>query len=181
MLLPSEPPRKSQAWRVGAERKDYRWRWKDPQMKLVYGLPSLRCLRAGSKKGVNWSEKESWKHPCFYARFFHFLATQGHSKLNSTRFLQTTPSSAGASEESSLPQKPLGRGGSEIQESSRAWSQHLRPFWVHAGAGFPECVYINPKLLICLPPLLLPQPLHYQHLVTVSVFSMSVNLFLFCK
>ena len=100
-------------------------------------MPSLRCLRAGSKKGVNWSEKESWKHPGFYARFFHFTATQGHSELNPARFLQTTPSSAGASEESSLPQKTLGRRGSEIQESTRAWSPHLRPFWVHAGTGFP--------------------------------------------
>ena len=100
------------------------------------GLPSLRCLRAGSKKGVNWSEKESWKHPGFYARFFHFMATRGHSKLNPTRFLQTTPLSAVASEESSLPQKPLGKRGSEIQESTRAWSPPLRPFGCMRGRAF---------------------------------------------
>ena len=77
-------------------------------------------LRAGSKKGVNWSE-ESWKHPSLHARFFELTATQLRSELDPTRLLQTTPSSAAAVKiESSLPQRPLGRGAGSAREHQRS-------------------------------------------------------------
>ena len=123
---------------------------------------SLRCLRAGRKGWI-----ESWKHQIFM-RDSSTPRPLGHSELNPARFLQTKPLSAGALEESSLPQKPLDRRGSEIHESTRAWSLHLTTLlgtcgdglsWVAAGpsgSGWLENSWLK-LILSLLPPILTRQ------------------------
>eukprot|EP00069_Balaena_mysticetus_P010384 bmy_20583T0 len=96
-----------------------------PTSSLVFSFPTARNKESyeqapGSKKGVNWSE-ETWKHPSLHARFFDLTATQLRSELDPTRLLQTTPSSAAAVKiESSLPQRPLGRGAGSAREHQRS-------------------------------------------------------------